>query len=594
MNDFIHSCNAAATYPKNLISPREYQHTLQSYVDHLDAREKDEDLFGDENQAALEFWDLDDGATDFKFTRTKSQEVENHIHFPPLAARLDPRCRYVFVHAPSGRANLSVTRKMLLTTTSYHQIMPSFVDFLFSFGAQHHAKDFFFAGFRHDTRLSDREKSVAIPTLGRSGRSLRLCYSLRSVEASSGQEKWPWSIRGTAVHQEFDFETGRSNWLIVKGEGGASMKDRIIAETSSKNGNMLNKFDSRDQRFSSTMSTHLLLCNWSVENWRWYINYMEQEVQTITRKTLSVRVAASQTGPKPKMLFTRTATGILVPPKKSPTSKSFAAKKQPTTPPPKVAPALPTQGPPGPPGPPPRLSTLPRTTTIDPFQPDSEFSFKDLQRIEYIEEHANQALLVITLNSSILSALVQHYTSVMESTSCPSDLKIKCKMDFRRFVDRISDISAEIQTQRARVETLLRLLADRKALFYGILEYRNVEASKELAGKAQISADHVEYMTQQMKQEAVFMRIITLVTLFFLPGTFVSTLLSTDIVHWQTPAPGGLEKVVSKGAIKMFLYVTIPFMFLTFSAAIGFYSWSKRHERKAMERQAAELTQPQP
>ena len=57
---------------------------------------------------------------------------------------------------------------------------------------------------------------------------------------------------------------------------------------------------------------------------------------------------------------------------------------------------------------------------------------------------------------------------------------------------------------------------------YGILEYRNVEASKDLADKAQYSADRVEYMTQQMKQEAVFMRIITLVTLFFLPGTFVS------------------------------------------------------------------------
>lgn len=63
--------------------------------------------------------------------------------------------------------------------------------------------------------------------------------------------------------------------------------------------------------------------------------------------------------------------------------------------------------------------------------------------------------------------------------------------------------------------------ADVKQL-YGILEYRNVEASKELAAKTQYSADHVEYMTQQMKQEAIFMRIITLVTLFFLPGTFVS------------------------------------------------------------------------
>lgn len=57
---------------------------------------------------------------------------------------------------------------------------------------------------------------------------------------------------------------------------------------------------------------------------------------------------------------------------------------------------------------------------------------------------------------------------------------------------------------------------------YGILEYRSVEASKEIASKSQYSADRVEYMTQQMKQEAVFMRIITLVTLFFLPGTFVS------------------------------------------------------------------------
>lgn len=75
MNDFIHSCNAAATYPKNLISPREYQHTLQSYVDHLDAREKDEDLFGDENQAALEFWDLDDGATGTRYNQDIELEV---------------------------------------------------------------------------------------------------------------------------------------------------------------------------------------------------------------------------------------------------------------------------------------------------------------------------------------------------------------------------------------------------------------------------------------------------------------------------------------------------------------------------------------
>ena len=64
MNDFIQSCNAAATYPKNLISLSEYrgyQHSLQTYVDHLDSRESG--LFGSEDKAALDFWDLNDGVT---------------------------------------------------------------------------------------------------------------------------------------------------------------------------------------------------------------------------------------------------------------------------------------------------------------------------------------------------------------------------------------------------------------------------------------------------------------------------------------------------------------------------------------------------
>lgn len=56
-----------------------------------------------------------------------------------------------------------------------------------------------------------------------------------------------------------------------------------------------------------------------------------------------------------------------------------------------------------------------------------------------------------------------------------------------------------------------------------------MEASKMLAERAQQSAAKTEVMTEKMheiglktKQETVSMRIITLVTLFFLPGTFIS------------------------------------------------------------------------
>ena len=363
---------------------------------------------------------------------------------------------------------------MFVTMTSYHQLMPSFLDFLFSFGAQHHAKDFFFTGFHHDTRLSDTEKGDTIPALGRSGRIMQLCYSLRSVEASSEQEKWPWSIRGIATHHAFDLETGRTSWLMVKGEGGTSMKERIITETSSQNGNVLNSFGSLSQAFSSAMSTHLLLCSWSVENWRWYINYMEEEVQAITRKTLSVTVAKPQTEARPQKVFTRTITGALVPPKKTLKPESLSIKGQPGMPFAQMAPAPLTQGPFGPPEFPP-TSMVSKPVNFSAFQYENEFSFEDLPRIEYIEEHANEALLVNTLNSQILSALAQHYSSVLDSTHCPYDIKTECTTPFRQFVSRISDNTAEIQTQKARIETLLRLLADRKALVFnyqcvGIME----------------------------------------------------------------------------------------------------------------------------
>jgi hypothetical protein len=112
MNDLINSCNAATTYPKNLTSPNNYQHTLQEYVDLLDQRGGE--LFDVEDVAALDFWELDENASsrsptlpmgflialtmceDFRATRIcKAEDLKKHLHFPPLTSHLDPKCRYM-------------------------------------------------------------------------------------------------------------------------------------------------------------------------------------------------------------------------------------------------------------------------------------------------------------------------------------------------------------------------------------------------------------------------------------------------------------------------------------------------------------------
>ena len=72
-------------------------------------------------------------------------------------------------------------------------------------------------------------------------------------------------------------------------------------------------------------------------------------------------------------------------------------------------------------------------------------------------------------------------------------------------------------------------LTTKRLQVQGILQFRNMQATKFLAEKAQESAENMESMTREMhtiaqktKIETVSMRIITLVTLFFLPGTFIS------------------------------------------------------------------------
>jgi hypothetical protein len=64
---------------------------------------------------------------------------------------------------------------------------------------------------------------------------------------------------------------------------------------------------------------------------------------------------------------------------------------------------------------------------------------------------------------------------------------------------------------------------------YEISNKRAVESSRIYAKRAQLSTDRMERMTDAMfelakktQQETASMKIITLVTLFFLPGTFIS------------------------------------------------------------------------
>lgn len=132
-----------------------------------------------------------------------------------------------------------------------------------------------------------------------------------------------------------------------------------------------------------------------------------------------------------------------------------------------------------------------------------------------------------------------------------------------------------------------------------------MEASNKYAEKAQLSAINMENMTQKMSDiaektetETVSMRIITCVTLFFLPGTFMAVsvlwectleriftylqaLFSTPIINYQKLSEeGGYSwSHIGVGALKLYAIASLPLVFITF-AAWGIMDLSARRQRK--------------
>jgi hypothetical protein len=88
------------------------------------------------------------------------------------------------------------------------------------------------------------------------------------------------------------------------------------------------------------------------------------------------------------------------------------------------------------------------------------------------------------------------------------------------------------------------------------------------------------------------MRIITLVTLFFLPGTFVSvstvrnfesdseltekkTLMSTPIVHYPDD-----HRIINRDALFLFLAMALPLLVVTVVVWLALYWHKKRSEER--------------
>lgn len=360
---------------------------------------------------------------------------------------------------------------------TYFQVMPQFLDFLFVFGKQGHAQDLYCSGFRQLTRLAKAEAGLCVPELGWSGRDLQLCYSLKSVEKSALQKDWPWSIRHCAAHHSFDVDNVRSTWIIIKGD--RLMERRIHSATSDRGPRHFSSFQTVEKAFAAALATHLLLCEWSGENWRWYIKFLEDKLQEMTRETITINadiplspgVEADYFTMQPRQMTNKTrrttrSSFSVFSRARTQTNESLQFEFEKKPPPPQrtytnpdgvkqpLPPGFTADG---------SLSPKPEAMPYENYG-QQQFSFSDLQKTQDIEEKANETALVIRLNLNVILQVRKYYRGIIQSQDFPVALAQKCNEETTRFELRVDGITDDMELQILRVEALLQLLAERKTL----------------------------------------------------------------------------------------------------------------------------------
>ncbi|KAF4468950.1 hypothetical protein FALBO_4167 [Fusarium albosuccineum] len=431
----------------------------------------------------------------------------------------NPRLRYLSIQSPSSRDRLDCSLSKFKFFSTYHEIPPSFLDHVYSFKASLSPCDYNLAGFKDEnTLLAPKSQSLPLKQLERSGREIRYSFLLRSIESSTSIPNQPWAIRQLAVYHSFDV---------------ARIKEALSENPAFEP----SELKSVPNSFAATLEILLMILDWCDENWRWYINDIVDEVGRPTDKATTVTVVDEADLGKVKRLV----TGFSGKAQPKPNNKQPTATvvRSPTS-------AMESGT---------LLQDLKRRVTFTRGKSDVDsstqledienlralkiFSFNELQELQRALDKIQSALLVLKLNYQAIKQIRQHYESLMADFQTPEMdiIRNNCKHAVLRLSCRSKDVEANIEARQAQLDTLLHVVQEGKSLYDGILQYRSLQINKIYAESAQLSARKMEAIANKTKQETSSMHIITVVTLIFLPGTFIASFFQSGILEWAELKP---------------------------------------------------------
>ncbi|GAB1319452.1 hypothetical protein MFIFM68171_09662 [Madurella fahalii] len=610
-------CQQSNEYPLNILRTEVFSHTKKALQTRLDQG----GLFHD-SYRLLYVLDLCDNATSFE-PAPRLDDVDTLRKILRKTGK-DPWWRFIFLHSKSSRDRLGCSREQLTLLLTHHQVMPSFLDFVFMFKARQHPLSHAF--FRAENYVEAGSQTLRLLNLGRSGVQIQHAFNLLTVEKSP-QDRNPWPLRHASLYHSLDLETGRSVFIFLKGN--RELSKRVKEATERSRHLQPDTPRTPEQSLVASLQVHLIMLEWCAENWSEYIDDMEE---TLRSKSVAAKVAPVADVTNPVHLagsLSRHGSGL---PGRG-TMRTIGSRQgtmQSTASSPATLGQVSQQdGPPpaSPASPEPRSPASPRRTSArtlsgflrrasglenrPAFSPGNEdikeepdplisklaeiedrFSFGELQRLSLNGDEIDRSLMALEQSKEVIAQVEEQYKTVASSHAFTTLLKQeKYGGDLANFYRRVRNISRDLDVYRRRLLNLSRTVEKDKQIFESLNQHTSIQTSKAFQMLAQTSTDQMMEWTEKMhtiaiktKQETLSMHVITIFTLIFLPGTFIATFFSSGVLHWDEDGKLGSDWVVRGEGIRLFLSICLPMMAIIIAGWAVMYGvarrWARRHRQK--------------
>ncbi|KAI6352790.1 hypothetical protein MCOR25_009284 [Pyricularia grisea] len=397
------------------------------------------------------------------------------------------------------------------------------------------------------------------------------------------------------MYHSLDVETAKTFWINIKANGLMRRRMQQITEEEARPPSKSPKNELVSKALLNSLDLHMAAVEWSTECWPGFIRDIEDELSTIMVALANVPVGKLEEALRVNTtdLLRQIAPPVTQQDDITNPLMKVAFKSDMTESTCMPGQGLPSQDCRGIPlnrlqatvqnvtgaASEPRTSKVP--VIVDPFLLLEDFRFEQLQRLTRMGARLRQTSLIMEMNLNVMLELAEFYMLLQQAYELPLGLRVKIKSGVLVFQQRVECCIKMMKLQKSRVEMLLGTVASGKILCESIMQLRNTSISQLFLIAAHQTAADMRKIADKTERQTASMHIITLVTLIFLPGTFVATFLGSGLFQWDDNDPELRFPRWKPEYFNLFAGICFPLMFLTILGWLIAYIFGTNNRRSA-------------